>query len=76
MLLTFVTEGGHHWHGSIIFSNGKIDHLCSFLVFRRRCIGAALSCEAAAIREDAPQLHENVPGNITTIHKVRGADYP
>jgi aerobic carbon-monoxide dehydrogenase large subunit len=31
--------------------------------------------EVAAIREDAPQLHDNVPGNITTIYKVRGGDY-
>lgn len=31
--------------------------------------------EAAAIREGAPQLHDNVPGNITTIYKVRGGDY-
>ena len=35
----------------------------------------AVTDEAAAIREDAPQLHENVPGNITTIYKVRGGDY-
>jgi carbon-monoxide dehydrogenase large subunit len=31
--------------------------------------------EVAAIREDAPQLHDNVPGNITTVYKVRGGDY-
>ena len=31
--------------------------------------------EATAIGEDAPQLHGNVPGNITTIYKVRGGDY-
>src|SRR5246500_2890923 len=31
--------------------------------------------EEAAIREDAPQLHDNVPGNVTTIYKVRGGDY-
>ena len=35
----------------------------------------AVTDEATAIREDAPQLHENVPGNITTIYKVRGGDY-
>ena len=31
--------------------------------------------EEVAIREGAPQLHDNVPGNITTIYKVRGGDY-
>ncbi|SHJ54103.1 carbon-monoxide dehydrogenase large subunit [Bradyrhizobium lablabi] len=31
--------------------------------------------EEAAIREDAPQLHDNVPNNITTIYKVGGGDY-
>jgi len=31
--------------------------------------------EVAAVREDAPQLHDNVPGNVTTIYKVRGGDY-
>jgi len=35
----------------------------------------AVTDEATAIREDAPQLHQNVPGNITTIYKVRGGDY-
>src|SRR6516162_9871190 len=35
----------------------------------------AVTEEAAAIREAAPQLHENAPGNITTIYKVRGGDY-
>jgi carbon-monoxide dehydrogenase large subunit len=35
----------------------------------------AVTDEEAAIREDAPQLHENVPGNVTTIFKVRGGDY-
>ncbi|WP_454627021.1 xanthine dehydrogenase family protein molybdopterin-binding subunit [Bradyrhizobium cenepequi] len=31
--------------------------------------------EEAAIAGDAPQLHDNVPGNITTVYKVRGGDY-
>ncbi|MGX9426881.1 MULTISPECIES: xanthine dehydrogenase family protein molybdopterin-binding subunit [Bradyrhizobium] len=31
--------------------------------------------EEAAIGPDAPQLHDNVPGNITTVYKVRGGDY-
>src|SRR3984893_4460000 len=31
--------------------------------------------EEAATRDGAPQLHDNVPGNITTIYKVRGGDY-
>jgi carbon-monoxide dehydrogenase large subunit len=31
--------------------------------------------EVAAIGDGAPQLHDNVPGNITTIYKVRGGDY-
>jgi carbon-monoxide dehydrogenase large subunit len=35
----------------------------------------AVTDEAAAIRDGAPQLHENVPGNVTTIYKVRGGDY-
>ena len=35
----------------------------------------AVTDEVAAIREGAPQLHDNVPGNITTIYKVRGGDY-
>jgi carbon-monoxide dehydrogenase large subunit len=35
----------------------------------------AVTDEEVAIREEAPQLHDNVPGNITTIYKVRGGDY-
>jgi carbon-monoxide dehydrogenase large subunit len=35
----------------------------------------AVTDEEFAIRQDAPQLHDNVPGNITTIYKVRGGDY-
>jgi carbon-monoxide dehydrogenase large subunit len=35
----------------------------------------AVTDEVAAISEDAPLLHDNVPGNITTIYKVRGGDY-
>jgi carbon-monoxide dehydrogenase large subunit len=31
--------------------------------------------EEAAIRDGAPQLHDNVPKNITTIYKVGGGDY-
>jgi carbon-monoxide dehydrogenase large subunit len=31
--------------------------------------------EEAAIREGAPQLHDNVPNNITTVYKVGGGDY-
>jgi carbon-monoxide dehydrogenase large subunit len=31
--------------------------------------------EEAATRDGAPQLHDNVPGNITTVYKVRGGDY-
>jgi carbon-monoxide dehydrogenase large subunit len=31
--------------------------------------------EEAAIRDGAPQLHENVPNNITTVFQVRGGDY-
>jgi aerobic carbon-monoxide dehydrogenase large subunit len=31
--------------------------------------------EEAATREGAPQLHDNVPGNVTTVYKVRGGDY-
>src|ERR1700726_186213 len=31
--------------------------------------------EEAAIREGAPQLHDNVPNNITTLYKVGGGDY-
>jgi aerobic carbon-monoxide dehydrogenase large subunit len=31
--------------------------------------------EEAAVGNGAPQLHDNVPDNITTIYKVRGGDY-
>ena len=31
--------------------------------------------EWEAIKEGAPQLHENVPNNITTVYKVDGGDY-
>src|SRR6202048_4337745 len=31
--------------------------------------------EEAAIRDGAPQLHDNVPNNITTIYKIGGGDY-
>src|ERR1700692_4482111 len=31
--------------------------------------------EEAAIREGAPQLHDNVPNNITTVYKIGGGDY-
>jgi aerobic carbon-monoxide dehydrogenase large subunit len=31
--------------------------------------------EEAAISEGAPQLHDNVPGNITTVYRTRGGDY-
>src|SRR5258707_6884752 len=31
--------------------------------------------EEAAIRDGAPQLHDNVPNNITTVYKVGGGDY-
>ena len=31
--------------------------------------------EEAAIREGAPQLHDNVPKNITTLYKIGGGDY-
>ena len=31
--------------------------------------------EEAAIRDGAPQLHNNVPNNITTIYKIGGGDY-
>jgi carbon-monoxide dehydrogenase large subunit len=31
--------------------------------------------EEQAIRDDAPELHENVPNNITTVYKVGGGDY-
>jgi carbon-monoxide dehydrogenase large subunit len=36
---------------------------------------AAVVDEEAATRHGAPQLHDNVPGNITTVYKVRGGDY-
>jgi carbon-monoxide dehydrogenase large subunit len=32
--------------------------------------------EEQAIRDGAPQLHENVPNNTTTVYKVGGGDYP
>ncbi|MDA9433799.1 xanthine dehydrogenase family protein molybdopterin-binding subunit [Bradyrhizobium sp. CCBAU 51627] len=35
----------------------------------------AVTEEQDAVRGDAPQLHENVPGNITTFYKVKGGDY-
>ena len=31
--------------------------------------------EEQAIQAGAPQLHENVPNNITTVYKVGGGDY-
>jgi carbon-monoxide dehydrogenase large subunit len=31
--------------------------------------------EDAAIRDGAPQLHENVPNNITTLYKIGGGNY-
>jgi carbon-monoxide dehydrogenase large subunit len=31
--------------------------------------------EEQAIGDDAPQLHENVPNNITTVYRVGGGDY-
>jgi carbon-monoxide dehydrogenase large subunit len=31
--------------------------------------------EVAATRDGAPQLHDNVPGNVTTVYKVGGGDY-
>jgi aerobic carbon-monoxide dehydrogenase large subunit len=31
--------------------------------------------EVAAIRDGAPQLHDNVPGNVTTVYKAGGGDY-
>lgn len=31
--------------------------------------------EEAAIRDGAPQLHDNVPNNITTLYKIGGGDY-
>src|SRR5258705_422328 len=36
---------------------------------------SAVVDEEAAIREGAPQLHDNVPNNITTVYKVGGGDY-
>jgi carbon-monoxide dehydrogenase large subunit len=36
---------------------------------------AAVIDEAAAICDGAPQLHENVPNNITTYFKIGGGDY-
>jgi carbon-monoxide dehydrogenase large subunit len=35
----------------------------------------AVTDEAEAIRDGAPQLHENVPNNITTFYKMGGGDY-
>jgi carbon-monoxide dehydrogenase large subunit len=35
----------------------------------------AVTDEAASIAGGAPQLHDNVPGNVTTLYKVRGGDY-
>ena len=35
----------------------------------------AIVDEEQAIRDDAPQLHESVPNNITTVYKVGGGDY-
>lgn len=35
----------------------------------------AVTDEAAAVQEGAPQLHENVPGNVATLYKVKGGDY-
>jgi len=32
--------------------------------------------EEAAIGDDATQLHENIPNNITTYFKIGGGDYP
>lgn len=31
--------------------------------------------EDAAIRQGAPQLHDNVPGNITTLFRIKGGDF-
>src|SRR5258707_7058562 len=31
--------------------------------------------EEAAIRDGAPQLHDNVPNNITTVYRMGGGDY-
>ena len=35
----------------------------------------AVTDEEAAIRDGAPQLHDNVPNNITTVYKMGGGDY-
>jgi carbon-monoxide dehydrogenase large subunit len=35
----------------------------------------AVTDEAVAIADGAPQLHDNVPGNVTTVYKVEGGDY-
>lgn len=35
----------------------------------------AVTEEAAAVQRGAPQLHENVPGNVTTLYQVKGGDY-
>ena len=32
--------------------------------------------EEAAIRDGAPQLHDNVPNNITTVYKMRRRRLP
>ena len=32
--------------------------------------------EEAAIRDGAPQLHDNVPNNITTVYKMGGGAFP
>ena len=36
---------------------------------------AAVTDEEAAIFDGAPQLHDNVPNNITTVYKIGGGDY-
>ena len=35
----------------------------------------AIVDEDAAIRDGAPQLHDNVPNNITTLYKIAGGNY-
>jgi aerobic carbon-monoxide dehydrogenase large subunit len=35
----------------------------------------AVTDEGGAVAAGAPQLHDNVPGNITTVYKIRGGDY-
>src|SRR5580704_15504964 len=35
----------------------------------------AIVDEDAAIRDSAPQLHDNVPNNITTLYKIAGGNY-